>query len=80
MLLTWDDAKSFISEDQYNEVHMLLEIQLKEARWWRDACLLYFQTFSGMELPEGVEKPAHTLEYYQSLKFPYAPGIRPQWR
>jgi len=80
MLLTWDDAKSFISEDQYKEVQMLLEIQLKEAKWWRDACLLYFQTFSKMELPDGVEKPAHTLEYYQSLKFPYAPGIRPQWR
>jgi alpha-glucuronidase len=80
MLLTWDNAKSFISEDQYKEVHMLLEIQLKEAKWWRDACLLYFQTFSKMELPEGVGKPAHTLKYYQSLKFPYAPGIRPQWR
>ena len=80
MLLTWDNARSYISEDQYKEVQMLLEIQLKEAKWWRDACLLYFQTFSKMELPEGVEKPAHTLEYYKSLKFPYAPGIRPQWR
>jgi len=79
MLLTWENAKSFISDEQYKEVHMLLKIQLKEARWWRDACLLYFQTFSKMELPDGVDKPAHTLKYYQSLKFPYAPGIRPQW-
>jgi alpha-glucuronidase len=79
MILTWQKAKSFISENQYKEVNMLLEIQLKEARWWRDACLLYFQTFSKMELPDGVDKPEHTLKYYQSLKFPYAPGIRPQW-
>jgi alpha-glucuronidase len=53
---------------------MLLIIQEKEAVWWRNACLLYFQTFSGMPIPSGIEQPDHTLEYYKSLKFPYAPG------
>ncbi|MBM1105801.1 alpha-glucuronidase [Aurantibacter crassamenti] len=79
MITTWENAKSFLSEEEFNEVVMLLKIQLKEAKWWRDACLLYFQTFSQRELPEGVEKPKETLEYYQSLKFPFAPGIRPRW-
>lgn len=79
MISTWEASKSYISEKQYNEVHMLLKIQLKEAIWWRDASLLYFQTFSKRALPAGVEKPANTLEYYKSLKFPFAPGIRPQW-
>jgi alpha-glucuronidase len=27
-----------------------------------------------MPVPEKYEKPDHTLEYYESLKFPYAPG------
>jgi alpha-glucuronidase len=79
MLKTWGSTGSYISESQYKEVRMLLDIQLKEAKWWRDACLLYFQTFSKKELPDGVDKPLHTLEHYQSLKFPFAPGIRPQW-
>ncbi|HMB65223.1 MAG TPA: hypothetical protein VKN36_19235, partial [Eudoraea sp.] len=79
MILTWENSKPYISNEQYEEVRMHLEIQLKEAKWWRDACLLYFQTFSKQELPEGVEKPGKTLEYYKSLKFPYAPGIRPRW-
>jgi len=79
MILSWEKAKPYMSEDQYNEVNMLLKIQLDEAIWWKDASLVYFQTFSKMELPVGVEKPLHTLEYYQSLKFPFAPGIRPQW-
>lgn len=79
MISTWEASKSYISEKQYNEVHMLLKIQLTEAIWWRDASLLYFQTFSKRALPAGVEKPANTLEYYKSLKFPFAPGIRPQW-
>ena len=79
MIKTWEAAKPFLNEEQFNEVHMLLQIQLKEAKWWRDACLLYFQTFSNLPLPKGVEKPAHYLEYYQSLKFPFAPGIKPSW-
>tara|TARA_R110002074_G_scaffold166430_1_gene327017 strand:+ start:22705 stop:24840 length:2136 start_codon:yes stop_codon:yes gene_type:complete len=79
MIRTWDDAKPYVTESEYHEVKMLLQIQLKEAKWWRDACLLYFQTFSKKELPKGVEKPTHSLEYYKSLKFPFAPGIRPQW-
>ena len=79
MISTWDNAKPYLSESEYNEVHMLLQIQLKEAKWWRDACLLYFQTFSQKPLPPGVEKPTKTLEYFKSLKFPFAPGIQPQW-
>ena len=74
MIGIWEQAKKYITDDQYKEVRMLMEIQLKEAKWWRNACLLYFQTFSGRELPPGVELPAENLEYYKSLKFPYAPG------
>ncbi|KKL89852.1 hypothetical protein LCGC14_1910540, partial [marine sediment metagenome] len=79
MIRTWDSMKSFLTESQYNEVAMLLKIQLKEAKWWRDACLLYFQKFSDRPLPAGVEKPTQTLEHFKSLKFPFAPGIRPSW-
>jgi len=79
MITTWKNMEPYISKGQHQEVRMLLEIQLKEAKWWRDACLLYFQTYSKKELPEGVEKPTRTLEYFKSLKFPFAPGIRPRW-
>lgn len=79
MISTWENSRPYLSREPYEEVRMHLEIQLKEAKWWRDACLLYFQTFSKKELPEGVEKPTETLEYYKSLKFPFAPGIRPRW-
>ncbi len=79
MIATWESVKPHLTENQFEEVQMLLQVQLKEAKWWRDACLLYFQTFSKRPLPEGVEKPTKSLEYFQSLKFPYAPGIRPRW-
>ncbi|WP_053992291.1 alpha-glucuronidase family glycosyl hydrolase [Mangrovimonas sp. TPBH4] len=79
MQTTWNQLENDVDAQRFNEVKMMLNIQYKEAKWWKDACLLYFQQFSKMELPKGVEAPAHTLEYYQNLQFPYAPGIRPQW-
>lgn len=75
----WNTLEHSIDKTRFQEVKMLLGIQLKEAVWWKNASLLYFQTFSGQPIPDGVEKPDHTLEYYESLTFPYAPGIRPRW-
>ncbi|OXB18000.1 alpha-glucuronidase family glycosyl hydrolase [Flavobacterium reichenbachii] len=74
MQQVWKNAEKYIDSERFKEVEMLLEIQYKEAKWWRDACLLYFQQFSGKDLPAGVEKPAQALDYFKSLKFPFAPG------
>jgi hypothetical protein len=40
-------------------------IQERDAIHWRDACLLYFQTFSKRPLPDGVEKSQKPLEEYK---------------
>ncbi|WP_373057991.1 alpha-glucuronidase family glycosyl hydrolase [Zunongwangia sp. H14] len=75
MAETWKKMESYVDEERFEKVSMLLQIQLKEAKWWRDACLLYFQQFSNMEMPDFIPEPEHTLEYYKNLKTPYAPGI-----
>ena len=72
---TWNILKQYVDEERFEQVKMLLDIQTQEATWWRNACLLYFQTFSKMPLPEGFELPDKTLDFYKSLSFPYAPGI-----
>jgi alpha-glucuronidase len=74
MRTEWLKQKTKIDEQRFNQVKMLLEVQIEEAKWWRNACLLYFQTFSKMPIPSGYEKPDKTLEYYKSLRFPFAPG------
>ncbi len=76
---SWNDLEKDIDKERWQHVASLLQIQLREAIWWRDACLSYFQTFSDMSIPEGVPEPAHDLEYYESLVYPYSPGIRPRW-
>jgi alpha-glucuronidase len=70
----WDNLEKYIDKERFKQVKMLLAIQVKEAIWWRNACLLYFQTFAKMPLPPGYEKPDQTLEYYKGLRFPFAPG------
>jgi alpha-glucuronidase len=79
MQRSWEKLKGVVDDDRFIQVRQLLEIQHKEAVWWRNACVLYFQTFSGMKIPEGLEKPEKSLEYYEQMEFPFAPGIRPRW-
>ena len=75
MQKTWNKLEGFIDSERFNQVRMLLKLQEKEAVWWRNACLLYFQTFSRLPIPVKNEQPDRSLEYYKALRFPFSPGI-----
>lgn len=75
----WQSLEGSLDQERFNHVSMHLNIQEKEAKWWRDACLTYFQTFSIMEIPAELEQPKYDLNHYKFLEYPYAPGIRPRW-
>jgi len=70
----WDAMESFIDKERFKQVSQLLSIQHEEAVWWRNACLLYFKTFSKMPIPAQYAQPDKTLDYYKGLHFPFAPG------
>ncbi|MGR4866011.1 alpha-glucuronidase family glycosyl hydrolase [Caulobacter sp. LARHSG274] len=72
---TWADLAPYVDRERHGQVASFLAIQAREARWWRDASIAYFQTLSQRPLPPGEPPPARSLDYYQSLQFPYAPGI-----
>lgn len=74
MQQTWKGLQSFVDKDRFEQVRQLLAVQYEEAVWWRNACLLYFQTFSKKQIPTVYEQPDKPLEYYKKLRFPYAPG------
>jgi alpha-glucuronidase len=75
MQATWRTVEGRVDAERYDEVRVFLSIQEQEARWWRDACVLYFQTFSGRPIPDGYERPARDLEYYRAVTKRYVPGI-----
>ncbi len=74
MRRTWAGLEPFVDAQRFAQVSAFLAIQEQEARWWRDACIAYFQSVNKLPLPAGFAPPAHPLEFYKSLKFPYAPG------
>jgi alpha-glucuronidase len=69
----WSALQGKIDQENFQHVRTMLAIQEKEARWWRDACVLYFQSFSRKPIPAELEAPQKTLRYYQDLSFPFAP-------
>ena len=62
---TWAGLSGVIDPERHAAVSKKLAIQERDAVWWRDACLLYFQTFAKRPLPSGVESPAKTLAEYK---------------
>jgi alpha-glucuronidase len=70
MKRAWSTLRGSIDEQRLNEVASFLDIQEKEARWWRDAALQYFQQYSRMPIPSQYEQPAHPLSFYLSLRCP----------
>ena len=70
----WDSLTGKIDTERHTHVRALLRRQESDARDWRDACLIYFQTFAKRPLPAGVEAPAHNLDYYKAVKLRYVPG------
>jgi alpha-glucuronidase len=74
MQATWKSVEGRVDTERSEQVRAFLAIQEKEARWWRDACVLYFQTFSGKPIPDGYERPEHDLAYYRAITKRYVPG------
>jgi alpha-glucuronidase len=71
----WEKSKGFIDRERFEEVSALLVKQERDARIWKDGCILYFQTFSKRLIPEVVEKPEKRLDFYMNYRYTDIPGI-----
>lgn len=66
---TWAGMANHVDPERFKAIAALLERQEQEAKWYRDGCVLYFQTFSKLPIPAGYEKPAHPLATYMNPNF-----------
>ncbi|MFR3215519.1 MAG: alpha-glucuronidase [Dysgonomonas mossii] len=64
----WDRMEQYIDYRRFEEVQSKLKIQARDAVWWRDACLLYFQTFSKKPIPYELERPIYELDDLMKIK------------
>jgi alpha-glucuronidase len=67
-LAAWDTLQPYVDNQRFDEVQRKLRIQARDAVWWRDACLLYFQGFSHLPIPNDVEHPVHNLDEMMKYK------------
>ena len=65
---TWESVEKYVDPYRYGQIHDKLIRQAKDAIWWRDALMLYFQQFSKMEIPADCTKPQHTLDELRSFR------------
>lgn len=66
-IAVWDAARPYLDPEAYADIRSRLLVQAKDARWWKDACLLYFAQWSRMPFPQGVEPPARNIEEYMRV-------------
>ena len=64
----WDKLESYIDNERFLDIQYTLKIQSRDAVWWRDACVLYFQTFSKRPIPAELERPVYDLEELKQIK------------
>ena len=64
----WDRMEPYVDAPRFAAVQSKLKIQSRDAVWWKDACLLYFQTFSKRPIPYDIERPVHELQDLMKIK------------
>ena len=77
-LAVWDAMQPFVDQQRFSEVQRKLRIQARDTEWWRDACLLYFQTFSHRPIPQDVEHPVHNLDEMMRFRIPISMYENPE--
>ena len=74
MQRTWDRLRPLVDPERFAQTEAFLRIQRREAQWWRDASIAYFQSLNHLPLPAGSAPPAHDLDWYKAQSFRFAPG------
>src|SRR3546814_5590443 len=70
MAATWDAQRSHVDAERFADVAEDLKVQQREARWWRDASIAWWQSLNGLPLPAGAAPPAHDIDHYRALASP----------
>lgn len=71
MQAQWNSVKNDIDSEIFYAIAYKLSVQLKDAIWWKDGMLDYFQTWSKMPYPADVEPSQHNLEDLKKVLLPY---------
>ena len=67
----WNSIKAKVDAEIFSDVAQRLVVQRREALWWRDACVLYFQEYSKLPIPAPFKSPERTLSEVKQITNTY---------
>jgi alpha-glucuronidase len=75
MQKTWATLKPYVDAERFSETTAMLALERREAQWWRNASIAFYQGFSHRPTPAGHPEPAHPASFYEGITSPYAAGF-----
>jgi alpha-glucuronidase len=75
MQKTWSMLKPYVDAERFDETTALLSLERREAQWWRDASIAFFEGFSHRPTPAGHTEPPHPASFYEGITSPFAAGF-----
>jgi alpha-glucuronidase len=60
----------YVDPERYDLVLGRLKLQAREAVWWKDACILFYQSVNNLPLPKGITPPIYDLNKLKRIQFP----------
>jgi len=63
----WAALDGKIAPAIYADVKERLGVQRRDARWWHDACLLYFRDINGLPFPSGTIPTEYSLDSLKAV-------------
>lgn len=66
----WEQAKPYVDTERYESMLWRLKRQARDAWWWHDACILYFQQFSKRPIPADITPTRFKLDELMKFRIP----------
>ncbi len=74
MRKTWAGLAKYVDPQRYRLTADFLDIEVRDAEWWSDASIAYFQSLNKLPLPPGAAAPPDSLKAYEAFCIPYVEG------
>jgi alpha-glucuronidase len=75
MQKTWSTLASFVDPERFHQTSALLSLERRDAQWWRDASVAFFEGYSRRPVPAGHAEPPHPASFYEAITSPNAEGF-----
>jgi alpha-glucuronidase len=75
MQRTWSALGPYVDFERFRQTTDLLSLERREAQWWRDASIAFFEGYSKRPVPASHTEPPHPASFYESITSPYAAGF-----